>query len=50
MFEFSSVIGIIFLILFCIIVIMIAVLWVFIPFILLEIKNVLYKILYKLEK
>ena len=31
-------------------IIFVIILWVFVPFILLEIKNVLYKILYELEK
>lgn len=50
MFDMSNIFGGIIGILFVIFLIILAILWVFIPFVLLEIRNVLYKILYELEK
>lgn len=50
MFDMSNIFGGIIGILFIIFFIILAILWVFIPFVLLEIRNVLYKILYELEK
>lgn len=36
--------------LFILLIIFVIILWIFVPFILLQIKNVLYKILYELQK